>query len=142
MRALILPTSRDMLAAYWPWGIGAGAFREVYEAHEPAGLLREFYMNQAHNDWLDAALTGGLPGVAIAAVAIGAWLFRAAQVLAGRCKDEFHALRAAGLAVLLILALASLSDYPARTPALACLLALASVWAALPTRRRPGGAVK
>ena len=142
MRALILPTSRDMLAAYWPWGTGAGAFREVYEAHEPTGLLMGVYMNQAHNDWLDAALTGGLPGLAIAAVAIGAWLVRARQVLAGHCKDEFHALRAAGLAVLLILALASLSDYPARTPALACLLALASVWAALPTRRRPGGAVK
>jgi hypothetical protein len=137
MRALILPASRDMLALYWPWGIGAGAFREVYEAHEPAGLLREFYMNQAHNDWLDVALTGGLPGLAIAAFAIGAWLVRAAQVFTGRCPDEFDALRRAGLTALLILALASLSDYPLRTPALAGLAALASVWAALPTQRRP-----
>lgn len=136
MRALILPTVRDMIGLYQPWGAGAGAFREVYEASEPTSLLMDFYMNQSHNDWLDVALTGGLPGLAIAAVAICAWLARAVQVFKGEAPDDFQALRTAGLIVLLILALASLSDYPARTPALACLVALASVWAALPTQRR------
>jgi O-antigen ligase len=137
MRARILPTMVDMITLHQPWGAGAGAFREVYEANEPTSLLMHFYMNQAHNDWLDVALTGGLPGLAIAAAAICAWLARAATVFKGEAPDDFQALRAAGLTVLLILALASLSDYPARTPALACLIALASVWAALPAQPRP-----
>jgi len=137
MRARILPSMVDMITLHQPWGAGAGAFREVYEANEPTSLLMDFYMNQAHNDWLDVALTGGLPGLAIAAVAMCAWLARAATVFKGEAPDDFQALRAAGLTVLLILALASLSDYPARTPALACLIALASVWAALPAQPRP-----
>ena len=137
LRARILPTMRDMISLYQPWGIGVGAFSDAYEANEPKSLLMDIDMNQAHNDWLDVALTGGLPGLAIAAVAICAWLARAAQIFTAKGSDEFQPLRTAGLTVLLILALASLSDYPARTPALACLVALASVWAALPTQPRP-----
>lgn len=139
MRSLILPAMADMIGLYQPLGAGVGTFREVYGASEPASLLREFYMNQAHNDWLDVALTGGLPGMAIAAAAIGAWIARAGQVFWAEAPDEFHALRKAGLIVLLILALGSLSDYPTRTPALACLLALAAVWAATPPARAPAG---
>ena len=88
-------------------------------------------------------LTPGTPGWrdAVSHAAGAEWDVLLACVSFPKQELFAHALRAAGLAVLLILALASLSDYPARTPALACLLALASVWAALPTRRRPGGAV-
>lgn len=132
MRTRILPAARDMLELYLPWGTGAGTFREVYGANEPAALLAGFYMNQAHNDWLDVALASGLPGLAIAGAAIAAWIARAVTVFSGGGSDEFQPLRKAGLAVLLILALASLSDYPLRTPALACIFALAAVWAALP----------
>lgn len=135
MRSLILPAMRDMIWLYQPWGIGVGAFRDIYEVNEPAKLLTGVYMNQAHNDWLDIALTGGLPAIGIAAAAIGAWLLRARQVFRAEAADEFGVLRKAGLIILLILALASLSDYPARMPALACLFVLAAIWAALPIER-------
>jgi hypothetical protein len=135
MRSLILPAMRDMIWLCQPWGIGVGAFRDVYEVNEPAKLLTGLYMDQAHNDWLDIALTGGLPAIGIAVVAIGAWLVRVRQVSLVEAADEFNVLRKAGLIVLLILALASLSDYPVRTPALACLFVLAAIWAALPIER-------
>lgn len=135
IRTLILPAMRDMIWLYQPWGVGLGAFRDAYEANEPAKLLTGFYMDQAHNDWLDIALTGGFAAICVAATAIGAWLIRAKQVLLAQQRDEFDVLRGAGLTVLLILALASLSDYPTRTPALACLFVLALIWTALPIKR-------
>lgn len=135
MRSLILPAMRDMIWLYQPWGTGVGAFRDVYEANEPAAFLTGVYMDQAHNDWLDIALTGGVPAIGLAAAGVGAWLVRAARVFLAEAPDEFQVLRRAGLTVLLILALASLSDYPTRTPALACLIVLAAIWAALPIDR-------
>ena len=135
MRSLILPAMRDMIWLYRPWGIGLGAFRDVYEVNEPAKLLMGLHMNQAHNDWLDIALTGGLTAIGIAAVAIGAWLVRARQIFLVEAPDQFNLLRKAGLIVLLILAFSSLFDYPTRTPALACLFVLAAIGASLPIER-------
>ncbi len=37
--------------------------------HEPDALLRADYANHAHNDWLEVALTGGLPALLILAAA-------------------------------------------------------------------------
>ena len=146
MRSLILPAMRDMTWLYLPWGIGLGAFRDVYEVNEPAKLLMKEYMDQAHNDWLDIALTGGLTAIGIAAAAIGAWLVRSRRVFLAEMPNKFDVLRKAGLIVLLILALSSLSDYPTRTPALACLFVLGAIWASLPIERvgkgKPSGNAK
>lgn len=122
----------DFLPQYLPWGSGIGSFVPVYQIHEPAGLLLPLYVNQAHNDWLDIALTSGVPGIvlALAAVvmlarAIGAALI--AQGIAGH-------IRRTGVGVILVLAFSSLSDYPVRTPILAAVLAVAVIWAWAPLR--------
>lgn len=132
MRTKILPTMRDMITFYQPWGAGAGAFRDIYKLTEPAGLLMPLYMNQAHNDWLDIALTGGIPALLVAAAALGVWALRVIQVMSNKAPDSFNDLRKAALIVLLILAGASLSDYPLRTPALGGLFVLATIWASIP----------
>lgn len=117
----------DFLPTYMPWGSGIGSFAPVYQVHEDARLLTPQYFNQAHNDWLDLALTAGLPGIllAIAAVAMFAW---AAKVAIG-VRGVSGQLRRAGLIMILVLAFASVTDYPVRTPILSALLAIAAIWA-------------
>lgn len=134
MRYVILPVMQDMISAYAPWGSGFGSFDKVYRANEPGGLLIAQYMNQAHNDWIDILLTGGIPAMALAVTACGAWAFRAFQVFSDSSRDAWQPLRKAALVVLLIFAIASASDYPLRTPALACFFMLVIFWAAIPLK--------
>lgn len=117
----------DFLPTYMPWGSGIGSFAPVYQIHEDARLLGPQYFNQAHNDWLDLVMTAGLPGVLLAAIAI-MMFFRAARASMNVRGISGH-LRRAGLIVILILAFASVSDYPIRTPILSALFAVAAIWA-------------
>lgn len=128
MRARILPTVRDMLETYMPWGTGTGTFDAVYRIHEPDSLLAPTYMNQAHNDWLDLALTGGMAGIVLALLAFAVLAWRARRAFADVAKGYEQMLRRAALVAITVLALASLSDYPLRVPSLACLLVLLFFW--------------
>lgn len=121
------------LPHYLPWGSGIGSFVPVYQIHEGTDMLMPRYTNQAHNDWLDVALTSGIPGILIglaALVMIGVAARRAmsAPGTAGQ-------LRRAGVGIIVVLAFASLSDYPVRTPILSVLLAIAAIWACAPPSR-------
>lgn len=120
----------DFLPDYLPWGSGIGSFAPVYQIHEPTRLLAPQYFNQAHNDWLDLVLTAGLPGVLLAVIA-GA-LFALAVQSAIRAQGISGTLRRAGLIMILVLAFASISDYPVRTPILSAVLAIAAIWARSP----------
>ena len=128
MRARIMPTAYQMLETYFPWGTGAGTFDAVYRLHEPDHLLGPTYMNQAHNDWLDLALTSGIPGIVLALVLLACLTWRARKALAGSETGYDRLLPRAALIGITVLALASLSDYPLRVPSLACLLVLLFVW--------------
>ena len=120
----------DFLPQYLPWGTGVGSFVPVYQIHEPAGMLLPQYINQAHNDWLDIALTSGVPGIVIALIAL-AMLARAMGAALVTRGAAGH-IRRAGIGTILVLAFASLSDYPLRTPALAAVFAVAVIWAWAP----------
>ncbi len=128
MRLLILPTLIEMISTYMPWGTGFGSFETVYKVSEPDALLRGFYMNQAHNDWLDLALTGGVPALVLVALAGGGFAVRLYNLFrAGSAAQGFY-LALAGAATLVLMALASITDYPLRLPSLMCLAAVAMVW--------------
>jgi O-antigen ligase len=117
----------DMAWKYFPFGSGAGSFVEVFQIDEPYALLKPTYVNHAHNDWLELYLTFGLPGILILAV----FLFLFAQVSFrviryGNEKDaRFPKL---GVAILGILAAASIVDYPLRTPIMMCIFVVALIW--------------
>lgn len=120
----------DALATYFPVGTGLGTFVEVYKVVEPDENLSPQYLNHAHNDWLELVLTAGLPGGLI--VAIGLFLLcRAAYGIARGARASDHlddVLSRLGLAIIVVLALGSVYDYPLRVPSLACLFSLAVVW--------------
>lgn len=114
---------------YFPVGSGIGSFVEIYQIDEPHELLSPLYINHAHNDWLEVFLTAGLPGVLLLLVALLSWLRASVLVWTkdpnGR-PDVTYARMSSVLIILL--ALASFTDYPTRTPSIACLLVFAALW--------------
>lgn len=118
-----------MAMDYFPVGSGIGSFREVYRVHEPYELLDLVTFGHAHNDPLELLVTGGLPAMFLLMVALVAYGGAVGQWWWTR-KDAGSdvALAGAGVWGLLILALASIGDYPMRTPSLACLLCVMVVW--------------
>jgi O-antigen ligase len=117
----------EFIPQYMPWGSGIGSFVPIYQIHEPPTLLIPGYFNQAHNDWIDIALTSGIPGAVLALAALIMFALGAKSALAARGVAGH--LRKCGIIVILVLAFASLSDYPLRTPILSALFAIAAVWA-------------
>lgn len=114
------------LPKFLPWGTGIGSYAPVYQIVEPSALLRPTFSNHAHNEYLEILFTAGLPGVAILLWAMTLWLmavrksFKTTAPVAPFCR--------LGLAIIAIIAFASTVDYPARTPIIASILAIAAVW--------------
>jgi O-antigen ligase len=128
-RIRALPVVLALIRSYAPWGSGLGSFDQVYRLHEPDNLLSPFYLNHAHNDWLELALTGGLPAVLLLALSLAGLARSMIGLGAGHRHDRRAILLArVGLVIIVILGVASISDYPLRTPLLACLGATAALW--------------
>lgn len=117
----------DVLHIYMPWGSGIGSYADVYQILEPDALLRATFSNHAHNEWLEIALTAGLPGLAILAWVLG--LFFYASWRAIRAPGVHGNFSRLGLGLILLLGFASTLDYPVRTPIMASVLLIAAVWA-------------
>ena len=131
MRVLMFPVILEMERSHWLLGSGIGSFERLFQVHEPTALLRPFYANHAHNDWLEWLLTGGLPAALLLGAAAGLIVRGVLSILsAGRCDraEAAEAYARLGLTVLLAFALASLTDYPLRVPSLSCLAIIALIW--------------
>ena len=118
-----------MIGEYLPFGSGSASFVEVYRVGELPGDVMRSYANHAHNDYLEIALTLGIPGVLLVACAlafIALRLLRAWRIppVPGR---NIRLARAAG-AALAIFAAASIVDYPLRVPSLAAFAVIAMFW--------------
>ncbi len=120
----------DMLPHYLPWGTGVGSYVEAYKVLEPDNLLRPTFSNHAHNEALEILFTAGIPG---AALMLLAFVFLAVAVWRGlRAEGDAALFKRLGIVVIILLAIASISDYPVRTPILSAVFALAALWAAAP----------
>lgn len=147
LRTQARPVVLALVAHYFPVGSGFGAFDAVFRIAEPDTLLRDTYFNHAHNDWLEIALDGGLPGLLLLGGAVLWWL--GASVKAWRTGGTDATLARTGSTMIFLVFAASLTDYPARTPMVMALLVLAGSWLAIPAAssanaagregRRPSG---
>lgn len=125
MRGRGLPIVLAMIRTYFPFGTGMGSFDPIFRMHEPFTLLKPTYFNHAHNDFLEIILNGGLPGLLLLLVAIGWWGWK--SLLAWR-GDAAYLLPRLGSAMLLLILIASVTDYPARTPIIMALATIAAIW--------------
>lgn len=123
LRMRALPTVLAMTRIYFPLGSGLGSFDPIFRMHEPFALLRPTYFNQAHDDFLEIVLTAGLPGLFILLAAVGWWLWRSVEAWRGAAMPP-----KLGSATLLLILLASIVDYPARTPLIMAMTIIAAAW--------------
>lgn len=126
LRVLALPTVLAMVKTYFPIGSGFGAFDPVYRIDEPTDLLSRSYFNHAHNDLAEVLLDGGLAALLLLLAAIVWWGW--SGVRAWRMSGSQSVLPRAGWAILLLILIASIVDYPARTPMIMVVMVIAAVW--------------
>lgn len=143
MRQQARPTVVAMATQYWPAGSGFGSFDAVFRKHEPFELLDHTYFNHAHNDFLEIALDGGVAGVGLLLAVLSWWAWASFRAWrpgkpGGQSGDESGVAAArAGSAVILLVLLASVVDYPARTPVIMAVLVVAGVMLAGGAQTRP-----
>ncbi|ANU07140.1 O-antigen ligase family protein [Paraurantiacibacter namhicola] len=118
----IWDVSAEMAKTYFPAGAGFGSFRELYERHEPLEMVGPLYSNHAHNDYLELAIEGGLPAIALL-VAFLLWFANALR----RALADGESWLVTGLFAMPVVLLCAHSfvDYPTRTIAVASILAAA-----------------
>lgn len=136
--------SLDLFWKYFPWGSGSGSFVEAYQFAEPTRLLDATYLNHAHNDWIETAVTFGIPGalaLLVAVIGYGTCTYR----LWLRADGSRRAVLYGRLASVMIgiIAIASVSDYPLRTPTMMGLFVICVLWLTepLPDRSAVDGEV-
>lgn len=126
VRSLLLPVFWQMAQTFFPVGIGYGAFEDAFYIFEPEALIGPKYLNQAHNDWMQWIIEGGLPAVLLM-IGFLAWILRLMQLAWRQGKTAAVIFLPA---FFIILGMASAVDYPLRTPlfqgvAVICLIAMA-----------------
>ena len=128
LRWSLWPVIIEMLEGHWALGKGFGSFEQVYHIYEPSGLLMPSYVNQAHNDWAQFIIEGGvLAGSLLTGLLI--WMVRAIGAMSFDWARRVDAIF--WMSIFAIVAAASLVDYPLRTP----LFQLAAVWLLLALSR-------
>ncbi len=120
LRVSLLPELLAMLGQHWLLGVGAGSFAPAYQIGEPTNLLSPYFLNEAHNDWLQLGIEYGLAGILMLVAGIVLAIREGSGILALGSLPWVR--RAAMLAPPLSFAAASLVDYPLRTPSAACLV--------------------
>jgi hypothetical protein len=130
-RAKALPVMMQIIRDVWIFGTGYGSFVPVFKSYEPDEMLNPYYWNNAHNDPMEVLITGGVPGMT-ALLTFLAWWSRASY-RCYRTKGPLQSnriLARAAVFATLILMLASLVDYPLRTPLLASVFTILCCWIA------------
>lgn len=127
MRRRAFSTVWTMIWTYFPAGSGLGGFDPIFRIHEPFALLKLTYFNHAHNDLLEIILDAGLAGLLLLGAALAWWLYASIRVwrAASNVSTTYAKL---GSAILLLAILASVFDYPARTPMVMAMIVLAAGW--------------
>lgn len=127
MRSRAFPTVWQMTRDAFPAGIGLGGFDAAFRAREPFELLKPTYFNQAHNDLLEVVLDAGLPGLLLLSAALVWWAWASIKAWCD-VATRGALLPRLGSAMLLLIVIASVIDYPARTPLIMAMIIIAAIW--------------
>lgn len=117
----------ELAKNYFPFGSGGGTFDPAFRIIEPASIIKDTYVNHAHNELIETAITLGLPGLLMIIWFVG-WLFVSminVLIVPHRDRDGYAVL---GGVLITIMLLASLTDYPLRTPLMGSFFAVACAW--------------
>jgi O-antigen ligase len=128
LRFQVWPLIARMAQVYLPWGTGAGSFVEIFRIGEPDRLLEPSYLNHAHNDFLEVFLTTGIPGLLLVATGLLLFAWDAWRAWRAIGRSESVLFGRGATVVIAALVISSITDYPLRTPSLACFFVIAWLW--------------
>ena len=124
---------------YLPFGSGFGSFDPVFRNAEPDRYLKPAYFNHAHNEYVEILMNGGVPAVLLIAIGVIYWSVTGYRTFFSRSERGFSIWQArTGWAIILVLLLESVVDYPLRTPLLAFVFAMATAWMSFSKQRVVG----
>jgi O-antigen ligase len=125
------------VGAFFPLGSGAGTFQEVFPRFHPPALVVNNTINQAHNDYLEWLMEGGLPVAALIVMLLGIYCRQWFRVWARGVWSTFRFIQVGAGVSLLLMFLHGLTDFNLHIPANAVFFAfLAAVF----LHREPLGA--
>ncbi len=130
-RGQLLDPLLEMVRAFFPFGSGFGSFDAVFRVYEPTELLTQTYMNQAHNDLAQLAIEGGIGGLALLA-ALLFWMVKRSLLHWSPAQrlSSARLMGRLGSLVMFVILIASLADYPLRTPFMALVFLTGALWLA------------
>lgn len=123
-RQTILSNSMGLVREYGLVGSGLGTFEKVYRMSEDPAKVDRYYVNHAHDDYLELAIETGLPGIILMLLFLIWWGQSVLRMLRSLAADEFAFAGAIASAALL---LHSAVDYPLRTAAMSAAFAMCLV---------------
>jgi len=133
MRVRAMPVVIKILRNYLPTGAGQGSFVALFKVEEPEALLKPTFFNHAHNDFFELVIEAGIPGVLLLFLCLAWLVLRAWEAWRQSPGEEVQRARLGSLVFLLVL-MASVVDYPARTPIIMVTLVLAAAWLSIDPR--------
>jgi O-antigen ligase len=113
LRWLFWRGSWPLAKEFFPFGAGFGTFEHLFATDERLEWVKPTYVNNAHNDYLEAIIEAGLP----AAILIGLALFVIVRAIppAWRARHDLAGRWAlSGVGITVLFAVHSLGDYPLR----------------------------
>ena len=119
-RTEIWTRTMEAIAANFPVGTGLGSFAQIYRQYEDPVEVGRFYVNHAHNDYLEIILEMGGGGALLLLLFLAWWGILACRVWTSRLSTPFA--RAATIASAVVI-VHSLVDFPLRTAAISAIFA-------------------
>lgn len=128
LRFRYAPLVWDIIRKTFPAGTGFGSFDPIFRQYEPDAILKNTYFNHAHNELLELVMTAGLAGVVLLGVFLSWCTIRFVAAIRDRGDKRRYQDAMLGLTMIAVFLLASLVDYPLRTPLLQSWFAIACGW--------------
>jgi O-antigen ligase len=133
-RRVLTSTTVEIIKDSFPVGTGLGTFSTVYRRYENPGKVTGTFANHAHNDYVEAVLELGAPGLLLILAFLYWWGRRSYQ--AWTRDFEGSALARAGSVIVATVLAHSIVDYPIRTAAIVAVFALGCALMVPPVPRR------
>lgn len=120
-RREIAANSLDLATEFAPAGSGLGTFPKLYQLREDPATVDRFYVNHAHNDYLELAVETGWLGVLLILSFLIWWARAVWRMLRSPAADQYALAGAVASAATLM---HSMVDYPLRTAAIGAVFAM------------------
>lgn len=114
LRWSIWEQSWTVAQIYAPFGTGLGTFRAAYDRWEPIAMVSPQYVNNAHNDYLEMFIEGGIPGLLLLLAAVVLVLVRIGCVTPRIIRTKLASVYLPVALFILFTLLHSSVDYPLR----------------------------